>query len=261
MELNNRVIIAQLKSALASGTATTRGGTLDVSVIQLTSLDTAIARADELGCHTDEARLLLHTARTMRALRSALLHDDLPGMVAVLDEVRGGTLSELVHHELETILKEFDERAIIAELTRALSRGGPTGEPGSLSLAAISLPEIDAGIGYALQLGTKSAATEQLVYSAQVIRRLRQALAAHDWAVVRQELEAAERDGGLAAAAMDEVTRVRNHVALREMLSTLRSALTSGMALEKHGCVLCCLYVCGRVCACVCGKGDVYCFL
>lgn len=72
-EVDNWLIIVELTAAIASGGAAGGIGRMDTSVINVASLDVAIALSMRLGCRTAEARRCLLTALIVRRLRAALL--------------------------------------------------------------------------------------------------------------------------------------------------------------------------------------------
>ena len=71
-ESDNRRIVSTISAALLHGGPRGRIGELDISGVQTNVLDRAIATAMELGCVSEEAELLLATAKFVRRLRSVL---------------------------------------------------------------------------------------------------------------------------------------------------------------------------------------------
>ena len=140
------------------------------------------------GVSTPEGALLLDTAHVMRAMRAAMKHNDLPGMVAALERARDRELSAVVQGELAAVLREFDERAIASELLSALedgalvlrsvdvSDGGGGGDGDTeqqLDFDELDVSAIDGALQYADQLGYRSQRVQQLVDTVKAIRQLR----------------------------------------------------------------------------------------
>ena len=139
------------------------------------------------GVSTPEGALLLDTAHVMRAMRAAMKHNDLPGMVAALERARDRELSAVVQGELAAVLREFDERAIASELLSALEDGalvlrsvdvsdgggGDGDTEQQLDFDELDVSAIDGALQYADQLGYRSQRVQQLVDTVKAIRQLR----------------------------------------------------------------------------------------
>jgi hypothetical protein len=150
---------------------------IDTRCITCEPLDGAIAQMERFGASTEDAVLLLTTARILRSLRAPLLHDDLPAMFLAIEKARDAQLAAVVHTELSAILSELDERAIVSELTIALKAGSvklPQDCPESNYTAGISVAELDAALDFAEQMKPRTAVCKTLVASAIHIRAIRQ---------------------------------------------------------------------------------------
>jgi hypothetical protein len=131
--------------------------------------------------------------------------------------------------ELQLAQDELDNRAIVAQITAALRAGGVSGAVGHMDAAAISVTALEEALSYAKTLGVKSAEAAQMVSTAQVIRRLRQALKGGSFAEAQEILESL-KGKVLAAVAADEVQLARLNVDNWLVTSELTSAIVTGAA-------------------------------
>lgn len=206
------------------------GHRIDSGQVQLASLDAAIELADDVGMHSDDGAVLLRTAKVLRKLRSCVVHDDLPGLVAALEEARSGPLHSMAHEQLKAMLVEFDDRAVCAELAQALEQGRPSGSGGgALSLSSVSVHPLDKAISYAAAVGTRSHRAETLLLSARVIRTLRWELLhpGSEQRTLQAALGVAEAQA-LAPEAATELHTVRNDIMASMACVQLRDALSFG---------------------------------
>ncbi len=153
------------------------------------------------GVTTAEGVLLLNTAHVLRALRAAMKHNDLPGMVSALERARDCELSAVVQDELAAVLREFDERAVVSDVLGALAHGGlalrspQDGEGGvvegstppsdtDLDLHAIATAGLEDALRFAHETGFRSRRAAGVVESAQLVLRLRHGASASALACV-----------------------------------------------------------------------------
>lgn len=271
--LNNYTAEVELLAALTPWAGGGSGGVIgaggDVlpapTAESVALLDSAIAAAMALcggelegqqRC-SEKLRVLIRTARVMRGLRAAFIDDDMGAVLRVLEGARdsGEELSDVVRRELGALLAEFDERAAVGELSRALAEGGPSravhGDAAAaaeslgalLDASGVSVAGLDAAMEAASALGCRTPRSQQLLLSAQVVAELRRALiaaravggegggsrAAAGDARVEAALTAAER-AQLAPEACREVECVRSAFAERAAATALRAALARGHA-------------------------------
>jgi len=142
-ELDNRAIIVRLSEGLSSGAAQGPTGHLDVSHIDTEGLEAAIRFAESVGCTTIEARQVLATARVIVKLREALQSHDWVYLEQVIAEARGKVLASIVAPEMRAAQDELDNRAVLVELTQALSRGRPQGQTGRLYTGSVELHPLE----------------------------------------------------------------------------------------------------------------------
>ena len=148
---------------------------------------------------------------------------------SVLLEARGmkDLFPQVSLKELQLAQDELDNRAIIAQLSAALRVGGPAGAVGHLAAGAIDTEGLDEAVAYARTLGVKSAEASQMVATAQVVRKLRAALKAGDFAGASEVLDGV-RGKLLAAVAADEVQLARLNVDNWYVITQLTAAMSTG---------------------------------
>ena len=206
------------------------GQRIDSGQVHVASLDAAIELADDVGMHSDSGAVLLRTAKVLRKLRSCVVHDDLPGLVAALEEARAGPLHSMAHEQLKAMLVEFDDRAVCSELVQALEQGRPTGSGGgAMGLSGVSVDPLDKAMAYAAAVGTRSHRAETLLLSARVIRTLRWELLhpGSDQNTLSAALAVADAQA-LAPEASTELHTVRNDILASMACVKLREALSFG---------------------------------
>ena len=229
-ELNNRRIVLSLAEALAKGGAKGAVGSIDISDVDTTELDVAIARASETqNGATKEAERLLQAAKMIRRLRSTLLAGNWRWVGSVLLEAR-----QLKHvfppvslKELQQAQDELDNKAIIAQLQTALREGATSGSVGHLDPNSADITALDEAIAYARTLGVKSVEASQAVATARTIRALRVAVKANDWADAKAVLEGAQ-DKNIPSFAAEELQLVRLCVENWQTVRELQVAVSSG---------------------------------
>lgn len=227
LELNNRNIIVQLTAALARGCAGGSTGHLDVAPIETGPLEWAIDYAQRIGPSTPEARQLLATATIVRKIRLALLGGDWAKLESALLEAHGKVLADIGAVEIRSAQDELDNRAILAELASALSRGKPQGRTGRLYTGSIDLKPLNDAIGLAARLVPKTTEAKQMLFTSKVVARLRLCLLNEDLAEAGLTLEAI-RGKMLASVAMPEVRAVQAEVDNWTLVNELSAAMTAG---------------------------------
>ena len=258
-EVSQRCVVRDLEAALSTGGGL-HDGVIDVRLVTTDQLQAAVDQAEKFGTHSDEAALLLYTARFMLTLRRALVSNDLPGMVTALQHAGDQQLAALVQPELTALLQEFDDRAICAELTAALHQnrigGGGAGADGradggadggaghddggaggAATAAGVgtdpSVKDLDVAIAYSEQLGARSHRSRQLLATAKLVRQLRVSLSAGNVSDAAAVLGAAPQVT-IAPEGADEVAAARAMVATVDAQTAVLAALTSGPVVRAH---------------------------
>jgi hypothetical protein len=229
-EVNNRRIVLSLAQALARGAAKGPVGEMDVSEVDTAELDVAIAQASELGTRTEDAERLLLAAKAVRRLRSVLLSGNWQWVGSVLLEARQTKhiFPPVSLKELQQAQDELDNKAILAQVNGALRKGVPTGSIGHVDPDSVDVAVLDEALGYARTLGVKSTEASAAVAAAQLVRRLRVAVKANDWAEAKEALEGALKGRSLPPAAADELQFVRLCVDNWQVIQDLSIAAATG---------------------------------
>lgn len=115
----------------------------------------------------------------MRSLRVAIMHDDLPAMFLAIEKARDAKLAAVVQPELNALLCELDERAVVSEVLVALKTGAVKApSPGDGSPASgngsVSITELDDALDFGDQMKPKSAKAKAALETAVIIRAIRQ---------------------------------------------------------------------------------------
>jgi hypothetical protein len=229
-EVHNRRIVLSLAQALARGAAKGPVGEMDVSEVDTAELDVAIAQASELGTRTEDAERLLLAAKAVRRLRSVLLSGNWQWVGSVLLEARQTKhiFPPVSLKELQQAQDELDNKAILAQINGALRKGVPTGSIGHVDPDSVDVAVLDEALGYARTLGVKSAEASASVAAAQLIRRLRVAVKANDWAEAKEVLEGGLKGRTLPPGAADELQFVRLCVDNWSVIQDLTIASATG---------------------------------
>ena len=129
----------------------------------------------------------------------------------VLSEAQGKVLSDSVGDEDRAAQDELDNRAIITELRRALSTGAIQVLNGKLYAGFVDLKELTAAIALTSRLRPKTNEAKLMLFSAKVIKRLREALQEGDFAEANQTLETI-KGKKLASDAINEIRMAQDAV-------------------------------------------------
>lgn len=176
-ELNNRTIIAELTKALSSGAPSGPIGELDLSSIDVESLQADVNDANELGCHTKEAKELLENANLVLRIRRGLVSEDWDMVEHALDEARFKRILPLAEDEVKTATKEMNNRRILHSLEHALRSGGPSGTLEDLRVDTITFHVLDEALALAQKLRCESGRAQHLFAASKIVRAARAALA------------------------------------------------------------------------------------
>ncbi|CAE7896748.1 unnamed protein product, partial [Symbiodinium sp. KB8] len=215
-ELDNRNIIVRLTQVLSAGSARGTVGHLDPNSINIDDLDRAISYAQQM----------LITAQIVRRMRAALQAGDWTELESVLTEAHGKVLSDVVAQEIGSAQDELDNRAILASLSESMLMGQTTGYPGKLHLDAVDLATLNKAIGQAARVGAQSPEAKQMLFTAKVVLRLRQAILAGNYKEAHLTLEAI-RGQRLASIAMDEIHLIQDEIDNWRVVTDLTQALSS----------------------------------
>lgn len=209
-ELNNYIIVEELKAALSHGAPTGKVGRLNTAVVDTVALEAAINTATTLEACTPEAKQLLFTARTILKLRKCVLRSDWKEAAAVLESIKGKLLASTSIPEVNMIQEEVDNWTVCSDLSRAIQKGTPLGHVGALDVSMVDTHALEVAITQAENLGVKTPEATTLYETASFIFRLRRALLADAWGVtsihlmeratrvaeeIDRELERAVKDG------------------------------------------------------------------
>jgi hypothetical protein len=228
-ELDNRRTIRALSEALEEGGARGSPGALDLSGIDTSRLDHAIALAMDLGCKTPASDEALTACKVVRRLRATLVARNWDWVHTVLEDARSvrHVFPEVSLRELQLAQDELDNRSVLAKLVAALRTGGPRGGVGELDLEALSTKQLDQAIDYARSIGCRTIEASQMLATANLVRRLRQSLQAGDLTLCRELLEGV-KGRVLAAVAAEEVQAIKLEVDNWTVVSELTAALQVG---------------------------------
>ena len=170
-------------------------GALDVASITVDALSTAIRFASvEHECKSEEARQLLHTAKTVLEVRQALRGQSDESTLAirrdaVLEDIRTGRIAQgPAHAELKKACDERDNVVMLAALNSAITQGSCAGVPGALILGGVDVLSLQQALATVDRLGgARTDAARHLRRCADTLLELRQAVLASQ--------EAGESDG------------------------------------------------------------------
>jgi hypothetical protein len=123
----------------------------------------------------------------------------------------------------------LDDRSVMSQLKSALTAGAVRGAIGHLNLDEVDVDNLEAAIHYAHHIGCKTQGASQLLATAQLVLRLRQALMVSDLDAARQMLEAV-RGKVLAPCADEEVQTIKREVDNWLVISEISAAISNGAA-------------------------------
>lgn len=233
-ELDSRVLLMELSSALSHGMASGGPGRMNTATIETEPLSDGLALAQRLGVKTPEARQMLFTAKVVLRLRQTLLSGDYEEAHLTLEAVRGKTLSAVAMHEIRAVQDEVENWMITTECTRAIESGRAHGRVGELDTSVVSVAALRKALHHAEELGCKTAEARELVLAGQMLLRLRLAMLENNWDAVEAVLQHG-RGVRMSALALPEMQLAQDEVDNRRVLRVLRSALVAGAASGSVG--------------------------
>jgi hypothetical protein len=254
--VDNRRLVTAIRSALRRGRASGAPGAIRILEIETGALSRALGLAAELGERTPEAENLVWTARIVLRARRALRDGDIVTVQTVCEEAQAGdSVAPDASEELQLCAKDASHRAVMAQLTSAISTGGLQGPVGKVDASRISTEALEAAVAQASKAfgassSTAAAATGlppaavRLLESARMVLRVRQLVRDGKWEgaegiVEELALFEAQPEGesgptsrvwapDIAPSARAELELVRSETAHRRVCSDLSSALCTG---------------------------------
>ena len=182
--------------------------TLDLSGVTVVALDAFIRDTESLLTGTNggakqspRIQVLLDTARMVKTTRARMLERrwDLTEQL-VKDAVGRAVLDsfpEEIFPEMNAVLDEVDNRAVVAAAHDVLARGRVGGAPGRLDISLVSTEGMEACLAKSSALGAQSEASARATRAVEVVAALRTALLTGDAAPYprcRQVLERLDED-------------------------------------------------------------------
>eukprot|EP00981_Chlorochromonas_danica_P005298 scaffold1058_cov155-Ochromonas_danica.AAC.43 len=198
-EVANKWIVTNLTSALQMGRLDGEAGRVNLSSVSTSHLPSYIDTAKSLNPSTELAQCLVHTAEAIQGLRELLMvgstdPDSLFNPTTSLDwtavkkrakEMLAGiqheTYSNLVIAEVKLILETAEDQIVCSMLSKALSSGGPAGEPGALQVSAVVTKDLERAYNVAVRSSIKTAFARSLLQVCRTIQKLREAIVRTEW--------------------------------------------------------------------------------
>ena len=228
-EVNNRVMVVSLTTAIISDGPSGDVGCMDVSTIRVAKLDAALQESLSLGCKSAKAKTLYDTARVVKALRTAVVGSDWDEAGRVVDQAvaQHSELARVADPELQRVRYEVENRRMVSELRAALSSDRVVGTVGRLDFTGVRVDALKMAVSLASSLHPRTVVAKQLVATAQLMARLRGHVLRGSWT----EVDAAVREhrgANLAPEGREEFACIRDEVGNRLLLTALNDALTTG---------------------------------
>eukprot|EP01138_Halocafeteria_seosinensis_P015798 gb/GECG01016122.1/.p1 GENE.gb/GECG01016122.1/~~gb/GECG01016122.1/.p1 ORF type:complete len:2167 (+),score=323.76 gb/GECG01016122.1/:1-6501(+) len=228
-EIDNWVVISLLNAALSSNQIGGDPGELDISHVSTDRLVKAIKRVQEIGFRTDNGRRLYQFSKLVLELRRAVLEGDWERIRETLDDCEVDSAPDSCRNEIELCRAELDDRWITSLFTTALSSGGPEGEVGNMDTSCMDVSILDEAIATALEKGTSTKKSSDLLEAGKTMRRLRSIVKAEKWELVGKALrEARENKDLFPLASLKELQLVQDEYDNRSVAEALRDAMSSG---------------------------------
>jgi myosin heavy subunit/predicted kinase len=243
-ERNNMLMIEEMTTALLNGMASGEVGHLDTNTIDVSELDRAIMKAEDLTAKSENAQQLLRSARGIRRLRGALLRQETELVSMVLSELEHIDLVAFVKTEITFAQDDLNDTLVRKELEYSVSIGKATGSVGRLVPSSADTSRLETGIAKALNLPRMSPENESLLNLAHCLRSLRLALSAEEWDAMpgmmndimgHTNAETLKLPKPLPSAVVTELRVYQDELENRTILHELRSALTHGKATGPPG--------------------------
>lgn len=204
-------------------------GKLYTASVQLRPLQDGIALATKLGAKTDDARVILFTAKAVLRLRQGLLSGDYNDAAVTLSAIQGKKLASVAMLEVRAVQDEIDNWKVIGELSVAIAEGGARGEPGQLSVRDMDTHALQRALRNAEAVGIKSAEARELAVAAEQVYKLRCAIIDDRWDTVATVV-AETRHMVISDLALDEFSTASAELSNRAIISMLTTALARGCA-------------------------------
>ena len=151
------------------------------------------------------------------------------GFDIATDGVAPGALGEV-----SVLQTELNNRNIIVQITAALARGCAGGTTGHLDVGPIETGPLEWAIDYAQRIGCATPEARQLLTTAVIVRKIRLALLAGDWAKLEGALLEAHGKV-LADIGASEIRGAQDELDNRAILSELAAALSRGKPQGRTG--------------------------
>ena len=136
--------------------------------------------------------------------------------------------------EVEVMHAEQKNRNVIVYLTEALRAGAATGSVGTIDTSTIDVSTLDWTINFSQKVGCATVEAQQMVVTAQLIRRVRHALLDRNWQHLEQVLSEAHGKV-LADIVAPEIRLAQDELDNRAILTELTASLASGKPQGETG--------------------------
>ncbi|RYG70268.1 hypothetical protein EON64_00640, partial [archaeon] len=202
-EVENRWIISNLSSALATGRLEGELGGAEINKVTYHHLLSYVETAKSLNPRTEVSLSLIRTVEVMYTLREVLVkahtHEENVNWTHVrkiakemLEQINTQYLHPMILPEVKLALDTAENEIICEMLIKALRTGGPGGEPGALILSTVATKELEKVYSIAVRSSIKTALAKSLLTTCRIVQKLREALvraeiAADPFSVVAQE--------------------------------------------------------------------------
>ena len=219
---------------------------IDAHSVYTEHLKEAIEETSEVSPLPNRIRELVITANMLLRIRESIVNDDLDSLIHTLEDARRYSLSDHAQRELSAVLADFDDKAVVAELARAVSSGYVSLKSAEsirqtvlsnvhkrvtpsihdfLEAGNTGTSQLDTAIEYAKRVGISSLMASRLLLSTLVSRNLRRSLTdclnEHDSTA---SLNALDTNLG---AAVKIAKHVKIHPRVHEEISAVSSAFSA----------------------------------
>jgi hypothetical protein len=143
-------------------------------------------------------------------------------------------VSGLIAAEMDVMQLELNNRNIVVHLTAAIAKGSCSGTTGHLDLSSVETGQLEWSIDFAQRIGCITEEAKQLLFTAQVVKKIRLALISGDWTRLEQSLLDAQGQVVADIGAVEIVT-AQDELNNRAILSELAAALARGRPQGRTG--------------------------
>jgi myosin heavy subunit len=233
-ECENALMCAQLLEAMADGVPIGTIGNVDFEQIDLEEVLSAVSNAEKIVPKTEEAKLLLQTARIVQNTRELMCNGEFQDIHDILQGVGAEDVDSVAVDEIDRYRQEADNFLIIRDLHDAMLSGKAVRTQDKLDVSTVRTKQLENVLDRARKTTLHSEEAKTYFRTAEVLFDMRVALKNEDWHTIEKSLNVC-RTSHLSDAAQSEINAVQDMKDDRTVVLELTEAISAGYATGNIG--------------------------